>query len=348
MNIRPLLGIRRHSSAIGRGYMAWGCALASSSGDGDALLEREAIASLDWLIANRAPRYDEFCWGDPYDYATRSGRRPYLEPLLVWSALIGQAFLEGYERFGHERFRSVAASVRNWILALPIEQTADGICLSYVPYRQSSIHNANLMGAAFLARIGATTGDQGAIAVARAAARYTCASQLDDGAWFYAEEPKFHWIDSFHTGYNLWALKKYRDHTGDHSFDLHLARGTGYYKSHFFESGGRPRYFHDRTYPIDIQCASQGIETLATLSDDDPECLELACRVAEWTIGNMQDVDGHFYYRDLGWTKVRTPMLHWAQGTMVKALAVLLAHLRASGETRPAQRTPLATVEAVR
>ena len=38
----------------------------------------------------------------------------------------------------------------------------------------------------------------------------------------------------------------------------------------------------------------------------------------------MQAADGHFYYRDLGWRKVKTPMLHWGQGTMFKALAHLL------------------------
>src|SRR5262249_53723420 len=99
-NIRPLVGIRPHASAIGRGYLAWGCAIASARGGSDrAVYRRESVQSLEWLIANRAPRFDEFCWGDPYDYATRSGRRPLGEPLLVWSALIGHAFLEAYEQF---------------------------------------------------------------------------------------------------------------------------------------------------------------------------------------------------------------------------------------------------------
>jgi hypothetical protein len=41
----------------------------------------------------------------------------------------------------------------------------------------------------------------------------------------------------------------------------------------------------------------------------------------------MQDPDGHFYYRDLGWIMVKTPMLHWAQGTMFKALSHLLGKM---------------------
>ena len=83
----------------------------------------------------------------------------------------------------------------------------------------------------------------------------------------------------------------------------------------------------DRTYPVDIQCAAQAIETLAVFSDERPECLDQAVRVADWTIANMQARDGHFRYRDLGWTRITTPMLHWGQATMVKALAVLLSKL---------------------
>jgi hypothetical protein len=66
---------------------------------------------------------------------------------------------------------------------------------------------------------------------------------------------------------------------------------------------------------------------LATFSEEDPGSLVLAAKVADWTIDNMQAEDGHFYYRDLGWKTVRTPMLHWGQGTMLKALAVLLEKL---------------------
>jgi hypothetical protein len=213
------------------------------------------------------------------------------------------------------------------MLSLPAEQTTSGTCLSYVTYRQSSIHNANIMGGAFLARLGAALASGRYQEAARSAMLYTCARQRPDGSWFYAEEPKYHWIDNFHTGYNLSALKVYRASSNDASFDGHVTIGTDYFKRVFFEPDGCPRYFHDRRDPVDIQCAAQAIDTLATLSSDSPENLELALKVAEWTITNMQAADGHFLYRDLGWTKVRTPMLHWGQGTMVKALTTALEAL---------------------
>jgi hypothetical protein len=156
---------------------------------------------------------------------------------------------------------------------------------------------------------------------------YTCARQRKDGAWYYAEEPKFHWVDNFHTGYNLSALKAYRSATGDRQFDQQISKALEYYKAHFFEADGRPKYFDNSTFPIDIQCAAQSIETLSAFAGVDSECLTQAIRVALWTIDNMQAGDGHFCYRDIGWMKITTPMLHWGQGTMTKALAVLLERL---------------------
>jgi hypothetical protein len=325
-NIRPFLGVRPHESSIGRGYMAWGYLKMYRRGK-SAPVRAEAVKCLDWLMMNRARGYEEFCWGDPYDYATRSGKRPYGEPILIWCALIGQAFLDGFEVLQDQKYLDVADSIGRWMLALPAERTDSGTCLSYVTYRQSSIHNASIMGGAFLARLGATLGSGRYQEAARSAMLYTCSRQRPDGAWFYAEEPKYHWIDNFHTGYNLSALKVYRAASNDPSFDGHLAIGTDYFKRVFFEADGCPKYFHDRRDPVDIQCAAQAIDTLATLSDESPDNLGMALKIADWTIANMQAADGHFIYRDLGRTKVQTPMLHWGQGTMVKALTTALEKL---------------------
>ena len=326
LNIRPFIGVKPHESAIGRGYMAWAYLLIYRRSRAERL-RHEAKACLDWLINNRASCYGEFCWGDPYEYATRSGRRPRGEPLLIWSALIGQVFLEAFELLHEPRYFEVAESVGKWVLTLPSEETNRGNCLSYVTYRQSSIHNANAMGAAFLARLGRALASDHHLAVARQAMTYTCARQRPDGSWFYAEDQKHQWVDNFHTGYNLSALAVYRARSHDRSFDEHLSRGARFFMSAFFESDGRPKYFHNRTYPVDIQCAAQAIETLVLLADHEPDAFSVALKVADWTITNLQASDGHFRYRDLGWTKVQTPMLHWGQGTMAKALAVALDKL---------------------
>jgi hypothetical protein len=325
-NIRPLIGIHPHTSTKGMGYMAWGYTKRFVL-TGENIYAQRAVHCLDWLVEHRAPDYPHYCWGNHFDFSTRAGTIPRLEPTIVWSSLIGQAFMDAGEALGKKQYLDVASSIGEWILTLPREETKSGACLSYVAFKQSSIHNSNMLGAALLARVGKLTNHREAVAVAKKAMQYSCSRQNADGSWFYGESPKYHWIDNFHTGYNLDCLKRYIQSTGDFDFNGQLDRGFAYFKKNFVEADGKPKYYHNQTYPIDIQCAAQAIDTLAFFSDKDGDALMLACKVADWTIDHMQAPDGHFYYRDLGWKINKTPMLHWGQATMFKALANLAAKL---------------------
>jgi rhamnogalacturonyl hydrolase YesR len=252
---------------------------------------------LEWLDKQKVARFSHHSWSNHFDFSSRFGRYTKDDPIIVWSALIGHAYLDAFEVTGSERFLQIANSVCNWILELPREKTDNGDCISYLAHVQSSVHNANMLGAGFLARTAQHTGSQECREVARSAMEYTCSRQRPDGSWWYAESHEYHWIDNFHTGYNLDALKHYMDATGDKSFRRNFERGLEFYKANFFEKNGRPKYYHTRTYPVDIQCAAQAIDTLASVSDEDPDSLLLANRVAFWTIQNMQDRRGYFYFR---------------------------------------------------
>lgn len=327
LNLRPLLGIKPLPSTKGRGYMAAGY-VEMLRLTGDTAYAKKTRACLDWLVAHKSPRFAKYSWANHFDFASRGGRYSKDESIIVWTALIGQAFLDGYEALGEQRYLDVAQSACAWILDLPRERTHTGTCLSYHAIEQESIHNANMLGAAFLARTGRIVGNREWLDVAAGAMEYSCSRQRPDGSWWYAEEPKYHWIDNFHTGYNLDSLQTYADATGDARYDALIARGLDYYVKHFFRDDGCPRYYHNRTQPIDSQCAAQSIETLSRFARKHPECLVLARRVALWTIENLQDPGGHFYYRAYPLLKAKAPMLHWAQATTYKALAALLAATR--------------------
>ena len=325
-HVRPWIGIRPHTSTKGMGYMGWGYVKMYAL-TGAEEYRRRAELCFDWLMGNRAPAYEQYCWGNHFSFSTRAGTIPKHAPTIVWSSLIALAFLEAYEVLDKPKYLEVAASTAEWVKGLPRERTARGACLSYVRFLQSSIHNSNMLGAALLSRVALHTHDDQALELAKDAMTYSCARQNADGAWFYGDAAKYHWIDNFHTGYNLDCLKRYIDSTDDREFEPNLRCGFQYFKLHFFEADGRPKYYHHKANPIDIQCAAQAIDTLAFFSGIDDESLELGAKVACWTINNMQARDGHFYYRDLGWKKVKTPMFHWGQGTMFKALAHLLTKL---------------------
>ena len=328
INLRPLVGIKPLPSTKGRGYMAAGY-LTLFRMTGDPAYRAKAVDCLDWLRGHRSSKFHEYSWANHFDFASRGGRYSKDESIIVWTALIGHAFIDGYECTRIPQYLGVAESACRWILALPRERTDSGTCLSYHAIGQSSIHNANMLGAGFLARMWQLTGNPQYRPVAAEAMEYSCSRQRPDGSWWYAEDPKFHWIDGFHTGYNLDSLKHYIAGTGDDTYKAAMMKGLDYYKRNFFGEDGCPAYYHNRVQPIDSQCAAQAIETLANFAAVDPESLELAQRVALWTIRNMQDPDGHFYYRCYPLMKARAPMLHWAQATTYRGLALLLSRLSA-------------------
>ena len=112
-------------------------------------------------------------------------------------------------------------------------------------------------------------------------------------------------------------------------------KGLDFYKHNFIESSGRPKYYHNRAYPIDSQCVSQTIDTLANFAEVDEEAFSVAEKVALWTIQNMQDSNnGFFYYRQYPTgIKAKIPMLHWAQATTYKALTLLIYKFNQNGDS---------------
>jgi hypothetical protein len=322
LNLRPIFLIKPLDSTIGRGYMAWGYCLLYELTEG-ADYRNKIDDCLHWLMENKSPQPEGYCWGKHFDFASRGGLYKSSEPILIWTALIGFAFLKAFSVLGKELYLQVADEICRWILKLPRHQTDKGICLGYHQRdRNGTIHNSNMIGAALLAAVGHETGNREYLEVARSAMSYSCSRQLPNGAWYYGEDPRCHWIDNFHTGYNLDGLKSYMDSAGDGEFTEYLARGANFYKKNLFDDLGRAKYYHNRLYPLDSQCLAQGIDTLANLSAIDPEARHLSLKVARWTVRHMQDRRGFFYYRQypLG-IKAKTPMLHWAQAATYKALA---------------------------
>lgn len=329
VNLRPIFGVKPLDSTIGRGYMAWGyCLMYKVTGDPE--YRRKADSCLEWLIENKSPDIYGYAWGKHFDFASRGGLYKAFEPILIWTALIGHAFLEAFETFNDNKYLKVSESICDSILDLPRNQTDSGFCFGYHKHdTRGTIHNSNMVGAAVLARTGKhSSGNRKYLDAAREAMIFSCSRQSPNGAWLYGEDPKNHWIDNFHTGYNLNALKCYIDSADDREFESTLQRGLSFYMKSFFEESGRPKYYHNRAYPIDSQCVSQAIDTLSNLADIDEKALTLAKKVAQWAVENMQSDTGYFYYRQYpAGIKAKAPMLHWAQATTYKAFALLIYNL---------------------
>lgn len=324
LNLRPLLGIPKSRSTKGMAYIAKGF-MRLQEATGDTSWGDKAQSALQWLVENETKGYSGACWGNHFDYQSRSFYLPKGVPTIVWTSLIGHAFLDAYAHFRNESHLQVAVSACEHIVRdLDTLAEGDSVCLSYIPTENKQVHNSNTLGASLLARTYSHTGKESYRSLAQKAIRYTANHQRADGSWYYGEAANLHWVDNFHTAYVLDCFKYYATHTGDDRFEEKLSKGYEYWKRTFFLPDGTPRYYDHKTLPIDIQCSSQAIDTLVFFNDRDPENLGLALSVAKWTIDNMQDRTGYFYYRRYSpWLVNKTPTLHWGQATMFCALAGL-------------------------
>jgi polysaccharide biosynthesis protein VpsJ len=328
LNLRPVLGIRKNYSSKGMGFLARGFIRLHQT-TGNPVWKDKAQFALQWLIENQAPGYSGACWGNHFDYQSRGFYLPKGVPTIVWTSLIGHAFLDAYDHCQEDRYLQIAVSgCEHVVRDLGTLRDGGGVCISYIPIKDTQVHNANTLGASLLARTYSHTGNESYREFAQKAMQYTAQHQRPDSSWYYAEKSDSHWIDNFHTAYVLDCFKHYYQATGDNRFEQNLTNGYEYWKKTFFLSDGTPRYYNHKTLPLDIQCSSQAIDTLVFFHDRDPESLPLAVKVAQWTIANMQDRTGYFYYRRYSpWLVNKTPTLHWGQATMLCALAGLYQHL---------------------
>ena len=193
-----------------------------------------------------------------------------------------------------------------------------------LPKLDNIVHNANFLGAALLCRVYHLTGEKKFLAPALKAARYSAGRQREDGSWDYGEAGTQAWVDNFHTGYNLCALKDIGDYAGTGEFDSNIKKGFEFYVNNFFREDGAPKYFHNQAFPLDVHSVAQSIITLIRLKDLGEVCDELARSVYNWSLKHLSNGRGYFYYQATPYYRNKISYMRWSQAWMLLALSSLL------------------------
>ncbi len=303
------------------------------------LLENDALINLmiDNLITLRSsinvinstdPTNQYWCWGYSFPWQTRTILVPKSAPNLVCTVFVANALLDAYKEEKDEHCLEMAKSAAEYILNELFWEDGLEAGFSYpLPGLKNRVHNANFLGAALLSRVYVHTGENKFLEPALKAARYSTSRQNQNGSWYYGEHPSQQWIDNFHTGYNLCALKAICEYADNSEFQANIVKGLQFYRDNFFNGNGVAKYFHDRTYPIDIHSVAQSIITLlefADLEGDD----RLAHSVLKWVISNMWDKKGYFYYQIHPAYKIKIPYMRWSEAWMLLGLAQFYAKLK--------------------
>jgi hypothetical protein len=312
-----VLGIKKGHNPKGIGLFLWGYTKLYAVERKPEYIGRIGQL-LDMLDRLKSTGYSGNCWGYNFDWQSRSFMRPKGTPTIVNTSFIGHALLDCFNLVGEQRALDMAISIKNFIL-IDLNRTKrdDSFCFSYTPIDTSVVHNANLLGASILARLMNHCDDDRLQKAALASLDYSMRRQQSDGSWYYGDIRRQKWIDSFHTGFNLQAMRYLLQEGLAGEYESNYHKGVRFYANNFFLSDGTPKYYHDRIYPIDIHSAAQAV---CFFCGEGAEYKELRDRIVRRMLDNLYSGKGYFFFRKGRFLTNRIPYMRWSQAWAFHAL----------------------------
>lgn len=275
------------------------------------------------------PREHGNAWGYNFDWQARAFFVPQGVPNLVTSVYVGRALLEYYHCMRDPEALQLAMGVADFLVGEMVKfENAKFLCFNYIPGKDAEVHNANLLGAAYLAQTLQYQPAEKQEDIRQKILKSTRFSLLDinpDGSWPYGTKPFHRWVDNFHTAFNIESLLAITEHLQTDEFIPVLKHVTDYYLAKLFDEKGLPKYFNTALYPIDVHVLAETIVLFQQLRKQglvwNPERVALIEKALLGLVEQFQDSKGFFYYQKTarGWNRI--PYIRWGQAWMFYALS---------------------------
>ncbi|MCA9407120.1 MAG: hypothetical protein H6755_01285 [Candidatus Omnitrophica bacterium] len=285
-------------------------------------------------------------WGYNFDWQAKAFFVPEGTANVVTTVFVGQALLDYWkwaDQKQREEIKNIILGVVNFIYnEMIIWQTESQLCFAYIPQKKTEVHNANLMTAAFLARVLTFSDIKKSIpldlkALIIKAVEFSTEDIDDDGYWPYGTMDHHRWMDNFHTAFNLQALLQIKDSLKLTDYDNTIEQVYHYYIWELFLEDSRPKYYHNKLFPVDIHTIAEAIILLTQVlskkyNNRDGENIftqqnisqskELLKNLQQYVEDEFFNEQGYFYYQQGKYLKNKIPYMRWSQAWMFKALAV--------------------------
>ena len=302
---------------------------------GDEAYRDTALEHLAWLDAHATEGYSGACWGYPFEIHAKGLVTPKHTPILVVSAIAGDAYLRAHRLIRKQAYLDRARAIAEFILQdLPrMEAEDDTYCFAYAPCDTRRVHNANLLAVEHLVRMWAVTHEDALLDAALPALRFTLERQREDGAWPYGEsapEDPFEpgllaLVDHHHTGFVLRSLHGIAEAREDEEVTAALRKGFRYYRN-LFTSAGMPIHEYG-LYPVDIHACAEAVLCTSMLSRRLSGAKKLAVASLRWSHEHMWDRERRVLaYRKYPLFTSRITFPRWGIAWMYRALAEYLIH----------------------
>jgi len=289
----------------------------------------KAIRCLDLLTKKSIKTKSGIGWGLHFDWPGTTFI-PKNTPCITITSNAVDAFLEGYKVTKDITYMEIAIKAAEFAINdLNRKNLGRVVAVSYTPICNTLAINANSFCAKMLYDVSVLSGNHRYVAFADKILGYILQQQNADGSWFYRDKSQYtnNFIDNLHTCFVLEHLYSIFLGNGNQGIKAVLEKGYSFFVNKFINSDHSCKHFYKYPNPtgikVDIRSCAETIYCCTLLSTLFPEALNIAKQVAYWTIKNMQDPRGFFYFRIYRISKNKMPYMRWGQAPMFNALTYL-------------------------
>ena len=345
--VRRLLGVPPLVQAKGMGLFASAFLRLEALEGAPRLIGGEPgyVQCFRWLDANRVACGGGGGWGLPFDWHSRV-LIPRGTPTITTSSVIGDAYWRRYRLHGDDGALAQCEDVCRFFLGgLHRSDGPKGtFCFSYTPVDTFQVHNANLLGAEFLVRVGAETGRAEWTQTGLRAARFSLNEIRADGTLSYwsdsQRQGRLH-QDTYHAGFEIRALNGIARATG---LDVFRRAADAYFqvwRRDYFEADGTPCLVRGSRGVVEVHSLAEALLCTAQMraagSLSGSEFVDTVARAFAAGSRALWVNDG----RGAGWfgwarrprygTTVTSsiPLIRWGEAWMAEAMAAVLQVLAA-------------------
>jgi hypothetical protein len=277
----------------------------------------------DWLLTQQSDKslWQHSCWGYHFDWNARAFFVPKGKPNVITTIYVAQALYALSEVTNESKYLDPAIDSAHFIVKTLYKECDGRHFFGYIPGESAFVHNASLWGAAWVAKVAVLTNNQHYKQLALNAARQSVSEQGADGSWVYGARHHHQFIDGFHTGYNLEALRLLSDELQIGEFESAIAKGLTYYKTHLFEQDGTARYYNNNRYPLDMHSVSQAVFTLLKVGKT-PDDFTMAEKVINRAIQTLyMPKKQRFIYQKNKYFTNKVDYVRWTQAWVYYSFA---------------------------
>ncbi len=326
VNLRPLLLVPKTYNPKGLALFAMG-SLDRYRATGEPRHLERAERLLGLLMELSSPgQWSGNSWGYHYPWQDLGFYAPPNTPNAVVTAFVCEAFLDAYRVTRKESYLEVVESASQFFLndLTVLLDEPERLCLGYMPLPMTMrVMDVSILVGAVLAQLVSFGRRPELKKTAYRLVNYVVEQQTEYGAWFYTDPPHDSPIrhDNYHTGFILDALWRYMEATNDWRWKRAYEKGLDFYAKKLFNSDGAPRWMSDKDYPHDVHGAAQGILTFSNAAICGYDYAKLAGKIYAWSVANMYNHEGRFYYQKGMYRTKRFTLLRWCNAWMFRGIS---------------------------